>query len=86
MNPFSVDSSTLKKEAMGPEESEESPLPMSRGQILLQIPGTVRLLYSWFTAHELEQRPSRQAHSESEGRNGICRGLGQWFCRLMVLS
>lgn len=81
-----VDSSTLKKEAMGLEESEESPLPMRRGQILLQIPGTVRLLYSWFTARELEQRQSRHAHGESEGRNGICRGLGQWFCRLMVLS
>lgn len=23
---------------MGPEESEESPLPMSRGQVLLQVP------------------------------------------------
>lgn len=45
MNPFMVDSSTLKKEAMGLEESEESPLPMRRGQILLQIPGTVRDCY-----------------------------------------
>lgn len=69
-----VDSSILKKETMGPEESEESPLPMSRGQILLQIPGTVRLLYSWFTAHELEQRQSRQAHVRAKAGMGSAEG------------